>query len=91
MVPILPFAQCSQLYQAAGSSLTDNMFCAGYVQGGKDTCQGDSGGPLVCESGGAFTVYGVTSWGIGCADAGTPGIYAQVANYRDWITDKTGY
>lgn len=62
------------------------MICAGLTQGGKDACQGDSGGPLVVNS----VQVGVVSWGIGCAQAGYPGVYASVPNLRSWISSTTG-
>ncbi|CAK8694073.1 unnamed protein product [Clavelina lepadiformis] len=59
---------------------------AGYEHGGIDTCQGDSGGPLACkDSNGTYILEGVTSWGIGCADALQPGVYTRVSEYVDWI------
>ena len=60
--------------------------------GGKDTCQGDSGGPLMCRLIGPqnpWILYGVTSWGIGCAQAYTPGVYVKVSKFTDWIEEET--
>merc|ERR1712228_731303 len=57
------------------------MFCAGVNGGGKDACQGDSGGPTTYNG----NVIGATSWGYGCAEANYPGVYTDVAQYRNWI------
>ena len=37
---------------------------------------------------GKYTVLGATSWGNGCGNAGSPGVYAHVRNLLPWITDK---
>ena len=80
-VNITPITQCRQDY---GDHLQDGMLCA--ASRNIDSCQGDSGGPL--------TVFGrdkngyemgIVSWGIGCAQAKYPGVYASIATYAPWI------
>uniref|UniRef100_A0A671Q1D3 trypsin n=1 Tax=Sinocyclocheilus anshuiensis TaxID=1608454 RepID=A0A671Q1D3_9TELE len=73
-LPVLSKEQCVHAY---GSQKTENMFCAGFMKGGKDSCQGDSGGPVVCNG----ELRGVVSWGKGCAEQGYPGVYVEVCFY----------
>ena len=48
-------------------------------------------GPLSVEVDGHYTLIGVVSWGIGCADgAHYPGVYARVTQTMDWIKTTTG-
>ncbi|XP_029463802.1 transmembrane protease serine 9-like [Rhinatrema bivittatum] len=91
MVPIISQTSCDQMYHR-GSNISvnikiiqDDMLCAGYKGGGKDSCQGDSGGPLVYQYRGSWLLAGLVSWGIGCALANYPGVYTRLTAYPDWI------
>lgn len=90
-VPTVNQNVCNQDYESVGG-ITERMLCAGYRNGGKDSCQGDSGGPLTCLSptSGNLTLYGVVSWGIGCARPKLPGVYTRVTAVRQWIYDQSG-
>ncbi|XP_061378348.1 uncharacterized protein LOC116772712 isoform X2 [Danaus plexippus] len=92
-VPILPHGQCQQQLRQTrlgyNYELNPGFVCAG-GEDGKDACKGDGGGPLVCERSGTWQLVGVVSWGIGCGQAGVPGVYVKVAHYLDWISQVTG-
>ena len=83
-VPIVSDAGCSDAYGV--QYVAYQHICAGYPQGGTDTCQGDSGGPMMVRNGSnQFILAGITSWGVGCAEAGFPGVYSRVANLTTFI------
>ncbi|KAM9311465.1 ovochymase-1 [Gastrophryne carolinensis] len=86
-VPVLSNAVCNTTYYPG--VITNRMLCAGFPDAsGKDSCQGDSGGPLVCPgTNNSYVLYGIVSWGLGCARAQRPGVYARVRSFLNWIQD----
>uniref|UniRef100_A0A3Q2D7J6 MBL associated serine protease 1 n=1 Tax=Cyprinodon variegatus TaxID=28743 RepID=A0A3Q2D7J6_CYPVA len=88
-LPVVPLDECRASYASRSNyyNITDNMFCAGFFQGGKDTCLGDSGGAFVMEVKRRWAVFGLVSWG-GPEDCGSQrvyGVYTRVEKYVDWI------
>ncbi|XP_031630858.1 phenoloxidase-activating factor 2-like [Contarinia nasturtii] len=87
-VPIVPHGTCVQKLRETrlGQSfqLSPTFICAGGESHG-DTCTGDGGGALVCPtSNGQYVQAGIVSWGMGCNNT-TPGVYANLAWFRNWI------
>lgn len=80
-VQIVTTAVCNASY---GGKIVDGMMCA--TAHNTDSCQGDSGGPLtVFGKDKKLYENGIVSWGIGCAQAKFPGVYASISTYSNWI------
>ncbi len=86
-VPVVAQSTCKAVY--GGGSITDNMLCAGFSFGSKDSCQGDSGGPLMAQQNGVYRQIGIVSFGNGCALPDAYGVYTRVARFSSWIKDFT--
>lgn len=82
-VPIIDSNLCDTAYQKITGGIASNQMCAGYfrIPNGQDSCQGDSGGPFAIKG----RLAGIVSWGFGCANPNYPGVYTEIAKYRDWI------
>ncbi|XP_075871344.1 coagulation factor VII [Nelusetta ayraudi] len=85
----VPRIRTQQCVEDSGVALTENMFCAGYIEGQQDSCKGDSGGPLVTKYKQTVFLLGIVSWGKGCARPGNYGIYTRLSNYLEWIHNRT--
>lgn len=90
-VPLISNEDAQAAYSS--SNIGPDQLAAGVMGvGGRDACQGDSGGPLVVPNaaGDGYLLAGVVSWGIGCADARYPGMYARVSEFETFINDTMG-
>ena len=85
-VPLHSDSTCDDLL----GDIDDGMLCAGNLAGGEDSCLGDSGGPLFrdAEPPARRVQIGIVSWGFGCAEANSPGVYTRVSYYLDWIRSR---
>ncbi|XP_057363298.1 ovochymase-2 isoform X2 [Manis pentadactyla] len=96
-LPILTQEECLAALLTLKKPISGRTFlCTGFPDGGRDACQGDSGGSLMCRNKkGAWTLAGVTSWGLGCGrgwrnnvqkdDQGSPGIFTNLSKVLPWI------
>ncbi|XP_033620058.1 ovochymase-2 [Fukomys damarensis] len=96
-LPILTKEECAAALLTIKKPFSGKTFlCTGSPEGGSDACQGDSGGSLMCRNKkGAWTLAGVTSWGLGCGrgwrnngqkkDQGSPGIFTDISKVLPWI------
>lgn len=75
---IISNKRCEILYKNR-AEITEEMLCAHAF--GRDSCQGDSGGPLVANG----KLIGIVSWGFGCAQIGSPGVYVNISAEHDFI------
>ncbi|XP_071539888.1 trypsin-1-like [Panulirus ornatus] len=83
-LPILTTSECQKYL---GKAVTENMICT--LKPGHDSCTGDSGGPLSWAKDSHYYLVGLVSWGRGCGDEGSPGVYTKVTKYLSWIERKT--
>ncbi|XP_016938887.1 anionic trypsin-2 isoform X2 [Drosophila suzukii] len=81
-VKILPDSFCRKQLGWSNSG----MLCANDQTNTEvDSCQGDSGGPLICDN----KVTGIVSFGTGCGEPDSAGIYTDVYHFREWINENS--
>ena len=84
---VLPAAECNDNdhFKSRTYKLVPGQICAG-SRTGTDACRGDSGGPLVWKPPGwEEELIGLVSYGPGCGQANTPGVYTDVRHFSRWV------
>ncbi|XP_014489281.1 PREDICTED: vitellin-degrading protease-like [Dinoponera quadriceps] len=84
MIPQIQKEQCYKDYKLR-YELTSRMTCYGFQEGMDDTCKGDSGAALINKDN---ILLGVTSWGDGCGEPYSPGVYTDAIFLQNWIRGK---
>jgi hypothetical protein len=92
-LPIVTRSECARVLATAlhaspgdPAPVDETNLCAGDPsRGGRDSCNGDSGGPLVENMDGRQAQIGVVSWGAGCGQKATVGVYTSVGYFESWI------
>ncbi|CAB3368343.1 Hypothetical predicted protein [Cloeon dipterum] len=82
-IPVVSFEACNATYTG---QVPTGQLCAGVPEQGLSSCQGDEGGPLFLGT----QIRGIASWGSNCGFQASPGVYLEVAAYRDWILANIG-
>lgn len=96
-VPVVPRSLCERSLRTTRLGrrfrLHRSFICAG-GEPGRDACTGDGGSPLVCAMADApngarvrYVQAGIVALGIGCGN-NVPGVYVNVAEFRQWIDDQ---
>lgn len=88
-LPIVSDRLCREVY-AGRLEIPVASICAGFTEGGADACVGDSGGPLLVPYGDRLLQVGLVSFGDGCAEPNSPGVYTRIADFEPWIVETIG-
>ncbi|KAE8622089.1 hypothetical protein XENTR_v10005089 [Xenopus tropicalis] len=75
---------CNITYHGA---IKENNLCASQNSTNMTSCQGDSAGPLMCKIKKVFSVIGIASWGSGCSQINSPGVFISTQSFVKWMVD----
>ncbi|XP_017115746.1 CLIP domain-containing serine protease 2 [Drosophila elegans] len=93
-LPVVPSDRCQyalRRYYGNEWELDNSLMCAG-GEPGKDSCKGDGGSPLACpllSDPQRYELAGIVNFGVDCGIQGVPGVYTNVAKFRNWIIQET--
>lgn len=76
---VIDHNKCQKAY--GNITIYKDMFCAAAPR--RDTCTTDSGGPLISIKN--RKLIGIVSFGLDCGNSSFPGVYANVAFFKNWI------
>uniref|UniRef100_A0A182U7L2 Phenoloxidase-activating factor 2 n=1 Tax=Anopheles melas TaxID=34690 RepID=A0A182U7L2_9DIPT len=90
-LPLMPRGACQRALRTTRLGRRHSSFICAGGEKGRDTCKGDGGSPLSCPIPGVANGYyqaGIVAWGISCGIEGVPGVYVNVALFREWIDEQ---